>query len=113
MCNAVMIWRLTYCVISLDLIDPLMNRLDAFHIRRSSGNLNIKHSAHYLVTEGDVVTANSEEFMILAGSIKEIKIKVINEILESRKIQLLGYILRLNQDDLMYPFTCKNSATEK
>ena len=116
MYNAVIISKLLYGLESLELIDSLKTRLNAFQIRGLRHILKIEH-AYWSRTSNDeiIATANMliskstqelewNEFIVCRDT-KNMKIQMISDMLEDWKIRLLGLIMRSSSEDPLYKVT--------
>ena len=113
--NAVIVSRLLYGLESLELIDSLKTRLDAFQIRGLRQILKIKHSfwSHTsnieIIVKANMTVERAEHIdwqqFIVCRDIKDMKVKLISQMLEDRKVRLLGHILRCDERDPLIAVT--------
>jgi hypothetical protein len=115
--NAVVVSKLVYGLESLELVDSLKTRLDAFQIRGLRHILKIDHAYWSHTTNKEILErANfiAHKFDRPDGSVHEWheflqssdaesrKIRLISTMLETRKERLLGHVIRSGCTDPLY-----------
>ena len=95
--NAVIISQLTYGLETLPLTSDLISRLNAFQMKGFRKILKINHPFYSRVSNAEIL----ETLNLNVGEAKEIRIKTVSEMIEEKKIKLLGHCIRAEKDDPM------------
>ena len=98
--------QLVYGLETMYLNEGIIKRLDAFHMRGIRHILGIEHAywsrasneeiimrANWILENAEDITAEWREFVIPKNENVR-KIKLVSEILEDKKIKLLGHVMR-------------------
>ena len=101
MYNAVIVSKLTYGLETLQLVDGLFNRLNAFHIRAIRRILNIPPTFINRDMTNNYVLQQADRELNKDNAGPKRKVKLISDIIKHRQASLLGHVIRSEERDPM------------
>ena len=105
--NAIIISQLIYGLETLPLTSNLVSRFNAFQMKGFRKILKISHSYYSRVSNAEIITTLNQN----ADEAKQIKIKTVAEMINEKKLNLLGHCIRADLGDPMRQPFLKTDST--